>query len=136
MCGCEYCISAKSIHSSLLSWRDRYLKKLKDLSQNYQNRKSGGKLNRIYETYKNTAIPHGRHIYAKSYYMEKETICSYSQLDHELPHWKCVLRCCYKCPSINISDQETDDQYPNTIPSICFHIYRLIASCTTHGRLP
>ena len=27
MCGCEYCISAKSIHSSLLSWRDWYLKK-------------------------------------------------------------------------------------------------------------
>ena len=26
MCGCECCISAKSIHSSLLSWRDRYLK--------------------------------------------------------------------------------------------------------------
>ena len=26
MCGCEYCISPKSIHSSLLSWRDRYLK--------------------------------------------------------------------------------------------------------------
>ena len=27
MCGCECCISAKSIHSSFLSWRDRYLKK-------------------------------------------------------------------------------------------------------------
>ena len=27
MCGCDCCISAKSIHSSLLSWRDRYLKK-------------------------------------------------------------------------------------------------------------
>ena len=27
MCGCECCISAKIIHSSLLSWRDRYLKK-------------------------------------------------------------------------------------------------------------
>ena len=25
-CGCECCISDKSIHSSLLSWRDRYLK--------------------------------------------------------------------------------------------------------------
>ena len=25
MCGCECCISAKIIHSSLLSWRDRYL---------------------------------------------------------------------------------------------------------------
>ena len=26
MCGCECCISDKIIHSSLLSWRDRYLK--------------------------------------------------------------------------------------------------------------
>ena len=29
MCGCECCIYAKIIHSSLLSWRDRYLKKSK-----------------------------------------------------------------------------------------------------------
>ena len=29
MCGCEYCIYAKSIHSSLLYWRDRYLKNSK-----------------------------------------------------------------------------------------------------------
>ena len=26
LCGCECCISDKSIHFSLLSWRDRYLK--------------------------------------------------------------------------------------------------------------
>ena len=26
ICGCECCISAKSIHLSLLSWRDRYFK--------------------------------------------------------------------------------------------------------------
>ena len=26
MCGCECCISAKSIHTSLISWQDRYLK--------------------------------------------------------------------------------------------------------------
>ena len=29
MCGCECCISDKIIHSSLLSWRDRYLKNSK-----------------------------------------------------------------------------------------------------------
>ena len=40
MCGCECCIYAKSIHSSLVSWRDRYLKKLKDQSQNSQSRSS------------------------------------------------------------------------------------------------
>ena len=33
LCGCECCISAKSIHSSLLSWCDSYLKKLKDKSK-------------------------------------------------------------------------------------------------------
>ena len=51
-CGCEFCISAKSIHSSLLSWRDRYLGKLKDKSQNSQSRRSGEKAHHICETYK------------------------------------------------------------------------------------
>ena len=51
MCGCECYISAKSIHSSLLSWRDRYLNKLKDQSQNSQSRRSGEKSHQIYTTY-------------------------------------------------------------------------------------
>ena len=25
--------------------------------------------------------------------------------DYKLPHWKCVLRCCYDCLCINIPDQ-------------------------------
>ena len=70
MFGCECCISAKSIHLSLISWRDRYLKKLKDKSQHSQSRRSGEKAHHIYETYKNTVMPHGRHIYAKAYDME------------------------------------------------------------------
>ena len=57
MCGCECCISAKIIHSSSISWCDSYLRKLKDISQNTQNRSSGGKINIIYETYKNTVKP-------------------------------------------------------------------------------
>ena len=39
-CGCEYCISAKSMHSSLISWRKRYLKKIKYKIQNAQSRRS------------------------------------------------------------------------------------------------
>ena len=62
VCGCECFISAKGIHSSLFSWRDRYFEKLKDQSQNSQNKKSGEKSNRIYETYKNTVMPHGIYI--------------------------------------------------------------------------
>ena len=80
-------------------------------SKNY-----GGKSNRIYDTYKNTVMPHGRHIYAKAYDMSKATMCAYSQSDHALPHWKCVLQCCAKCPGINLPEQETYDKYPNTSP--------------------
>ena len=38
-------------------------------------------------------------------------MCAYPQSDYALPHWKCVMRCCAKCPSVNLPDQETDDKY-------------------------
>ena len=74
MCGSECCISAKSIHLSLLSWRDRYLKKLKDQSQNAKSRRSGEKAHDIYTTYKNTVMPHGNHIYDKASDMANTTM--------------------------------------------------------------
>ena len=80
-------------------------------------------------------MTNGRHICAKAYDMAKAKMCAYPQSDHALPHWKCVMRCCDKCTSVNITDQETDDQYSDTSPSILFHIYHLISRCSTHGRL-
>ena len=102
MCGCECCIYAKIIHSSLLSWCDRYLKKLKDKIQNSQSRGSGEKAHHIYTTYTNTVMPHGCHIFAKVLDMENATMCTYPQSDHALPHWKCVLRCCSDYPCIRL----------------------------------
>ena len=120
----------------MLSWNDWCLKKLKNQSQNPQNRRSGEKANNIYETYKNTVMPHGRHIYTKAYDMEKATMCAYPQSDHALPHWKCVLRCFANVTCINIPDQETDHQYSDTTTSIRFHIYHTIVCCTENGRIP
>ena len=61
-------------------------------------------------------MPHGCHIYAKSSDIAKAKICTYHQSDHELPHWKYVLRCCAKFPCINIPDQETyKNMYKNTL---------------------
>ena len=81
-------------------------------------------------------MPHRRHIYAKAYETEKSTMCTNSQYDHALPHWKCVLRCFAQCPRINIPDQETDDKHPNPSPSIRFHIYHIIARSTKYRTLP
>ena len=136
MCGCECCIYDKSIHSLLLSWRDRYLKKLKDKSQNAQSRRSGEKAHHIYTTYKNTVMPHGRHIYAKVSDMASAKICAYPNSDNELPHWKCVLRCCAYCPCIDIPYQETNKKHEETTPSIRFHIYHIIGRCTSHDIIP
>ena len=136
MCGCECCISAKIIHSSLLSWHDRYLKKLKDKIQNSQSRRSGEKAHHIYITYKNTVMPHGSHIYAKASDMDNATMCTYPQSEHGLLHWKRVFRYCADCPCINIPDQETTKKHDKTTPSIRFHIYHIIGRCTSHGRIP
>ena len=81
-------------------------------------------------------MPHRRNIYAKTYDMAKAIMCAYSQSYHALPHWKCVWRCCSKFPRINLPEQETDDQYTETIPSIRFCIYHLITRCIKNGRLP
>ena len=79
--------------------------KLKDQSLNAQNRRSNEKENCIYETYKNTFMPHGRHIYAKTFDMENATMYTYTQSDHVITHWKCVLQYCAECQHINITDQ-------------------------------
>ena len=95
-----------------------------------------GKNQIAYMKYIKIQSPHGHHIFAKAYDMAKATIYAHSQLDHALPHWKCVLRCCAKYASINLPEQETDDQCTDTSPSIHVHVYHLIARCTKHGRLP
>ena len=77
MCGCECFISAKSIHSSFLYWRDRYLKKLKDKGQNSRSIRYGEKSHHIYTTYKNTMTPHGSHIYSKESDMVNDKMCTY-----------------------------------------------------------
>ena len=65
--------------------------------------------------------------------MAKDTMRTYPQSDHALPHWKYVLRCCEKCPCIYLIYQETYNQYSETTPSIRFYIYHIIGRCTTHG---
>ena len=102
----------------MLCLRDRYLEKLKDQIQNAQSRRSSEKAHHVYETYKNTVMPHGRHIYDKAVELAQATMCTYHQYNHALPQWKCVLWCCANFPCINTPDQETDNNNSYTILSI------------------
>ena len=60
------------------------------------------KSHHIYETYKNTVMPHGRHIYAKEYDIAQATMCAYTQYDHAPPHWKFLLWCCTESVHVSI----------------------------------
>ena len=47
--------------------------------------------NFLFDTYKNSVIPHGRHIYATASDMSMATICAYRPYQHSLPQCKFVL---------------------------------------------
>ena len=134
MCGCEYWIYVKSIHSSFLSWRYGLLKISKDQIHNSQNRRSGEITSCIFETCNNYVIPHGVHVYQKEYYMDIATMCDYPLTHHALPHWRCVLRCCVNFPYISTPSQESDNHHSSTHPTIRFHVYKMIPCWTVYDR--
>ena len=92
--------------------------------------------NHIFETYKNSLMPHGHHIYATASDMAMAKVCAYPLYQNTFPHWKCVFPCCANCPGIYLTGKELDRHHSSITPSINFHIYHLIARCTVHGGLP
>ena len=55
----------------------RVFEKLKDKSYNAQNIKSCEMTNILFETYKNTVMPHGKYMFQTSYVMAMATMCAY-----------------------------------------------------------
>ena len=110
------------------------MRNLNDLSK--KKRRSSENSNRIFETYKNSVMPHGCHIYATAADMAMDTSCAYPPSQHAFPHCKCVLSCCSNFPRIDLPDQESYKHYSNLSPSIYFHTHHLTARCTVHGRRP
>ena len=100
VCECECCIYSKSMHSSLLSWRDCYLKNIKDLVHNSQ-KKSMVKCLTAYLRQINYVMLHGSHIYTATSEIYMDTMCAYPLSQHTFPHWKCVLHCCANLPFID-----------------------------------
>ena len=101
MCGCECCKSAKIIQLSFLTWPGCHLKHLKDISHNAQTRRPGELSSFLFETYKNALRPHGCCIYNSDADMDMAKMFPCTSQHHVLLNWKCVLRCCEKCPSIS-----------------------------------
>ena len=61
--------------------------------------------NYLFETYQNSAMSHGFHIYETASDMDMAKICAYSSSKHAFPYLKCVLSFCAHLPRIDITGQ-------------------------------
>ena len=134
MWGYDCCISAKIMHSCLLTCNDRRVKHLKDRSHNAQNRRSGEISSRIFETYNNYVRPHGCHIYNTGADMSMATMCPCTSKHHGIPHCKFVLCCSDKFPIIVLPSQDANKNTTNMCPIIIFHVYCNFSRWTVYGR--
>ena len=50
---------------------------------------------------------------------------------HQVPHMKCILRRCDKCPKFRLLDEERN--ISDRDAHISFHHFQKIAKCTVHG---
>ena len=93
MCGCECLISAKIMYYSLLTHHVSCLKHIKDISHNAQNRISSEISSRIFETYNNTVLPHGFHVYNTSADMSMATkfTCTSKNMRYRTLNMCCVV---------------------------------------------
>ena len=80
--------------------------KIIDQCCNTQNRRSGEMTNFLFDTYKNSAIPYGNHMFQTASDMAVAKMCAYPSSNYSLIHWKCVLRCCAQCPRIYLPSTE------------------------------
>ena len=87
--------------------------------------------NYVFDTYKNSVMPHGKHMLKTAYGMDVATMCAYKSSKYALPHWRCVLRCCAKFQIIDLPSPESDQKNSNASTKIC-----LIVHYTMHGGHP
>ena len=129
-------MSAKIIHSSLLTWRNCCLKHLKYRIHNAQNRRSGEISSCIFETYNNAVQPHGCHIYNTAADMTMGKMYPCISKHHGFLHCKFLLRCCENFPSIVLPSKEVIKDTTNTCAIIRFHVYHNFSRFTVHGQHP
>ena len=81
-------------------------KEKKDKICNAKNIRFGEIPIRLFETNKNTAMPHRKYMFQTAYETAKERMRAYSSSKNVLPHWKHVLRCSAQFSRIDLSITE------------------------------
>ena len=58
--------------------------------------------NCLFDTYKNSIMPHGTHMFQTASYMVMEKMCAYPSSNYSLPYLTFVLHFFVECPRIDL----------------------------------
>ena len=50
--------------------------------------------NCLFDIYKDSIMPHVKHMCPTAYEIVMEKMCAYKSSNYALTHWKCVYNCC------------------------------------------
>ena len=92
--GYVFCVSVPYLTKVLIYiyYHVRIVSFKKYQSQQEKNRRSSEMACCIFETYKNSVMTHGRHIYQAVSEMDMTTMCAYQLSQHALTPWKFLFR--------------------------------------------
>ena len=134
LCGCESCITADLLQSSLNAWRQKHLKRLEHVMNSRSRLRLGATYIYRWNRYKDQAFPGGNVLHTKASRAAFSTMCPFPVENIDIPKWHCVLKCCRNCPSLLVPDEEKTENAQST--KIKFHVYRDVSRCSICGVLP
>ena len=129
MCGCTTCNTSKYLQTSLNAWRRKHMKHMEAQAHASRSRAKAS-LIEDYEQYSQFVFPENEARHPRCEDAADSVLCAPTP-ECSLPNWKCVLRKCTLCSTIDIPDLELDTS--NTAPIIMFHTYMTQYSCSQHG---
>jgi hypothetical protein len=124
MCGCETCITIRSLHQSLNAYRARQLREMK------KDLLDGLPLTQEIEEYEAKVFPNNSIWHSKPQLAIDEVMCkSVDGFEHR--SWRCVLKRCADCPEYPTPNAERNTN--TNAPKIRFHVYEPVTTCSLHG---
>ena len=101
MCGCAICNTSKYMQESLNAWRRKQLKIMKDKAENSRGRVKD-ELTQAYKSYADYAFPKKQTRHTRCENAADSVLCAPTNDECKFPNWKCVLRKCNVCSSIDL----------------------------------
>ena len=132
VCGCAICNTSKYMQESLNAWRRTQLKIMK---QKVENSRGRGKdeLTQAYKSYDEYSFPDKQTRHPRCKNAADSVLCTPTNDECKFPNWKCGLRKCTVCRSIDIPAVEMDTSI--RAPMIMFNTYMTQFTCSHHGIL-